>query len=147
MNAKPRAVECGALESWIAEAFAQIAEARGSEVGAPYSILFDRSDKAHEPSAGADLAVLGANRALQDVERFLDRTEAWLHGRPDALELLERLRDRFAPAEPPAGEDDPRPNDAAVEGDSGSAEASALQQPPEDAAPDRSPLLPAEDPT
>jgi hypothetical protein len=147
MNANPRAVECDALESWIAEAFAQIAEARGSEVGAPYSILFDRSDEAHELSASADLAALGADRVLQDVERFLDRTEAWLHGRPDALELLERLRDRLAPPEPPAGEDDPRPNDAEVEGDVGPAEASAPQQPRQDAAPDQSTPLPMENPT
>ncbi len=136
--------EAEALERWIADAFAQISAPGRSKIGGPHAKLSDRADESPECSAGADLAALGADRASPDVATFLDRTEAWLHGRPDALELLERLRARLAPREAPAGEGDPVPAGAE---DAGQVEASAPQQPPEDDAADGSGPWPTGDST
>lgn len=138
--------EADALERWIAQAFAQIAEPRERDIPAEDAILFDQANEVAEPSADADLAALGSDAALGDVDRFLDRTEAWLHGRRDALDLLERLRDRLAPGDSALGEDEPTPHGADDTDPADGVEASAPPPVPEDNAADGSTPSAAEDP-
>ena len=80
-----------ALERWIAEAFEQVSADRAAATHR--SACRDETTR-RPPSASPDpddhVATSNA------VDHFLDRAEAWLHGRPDALDLIERLRDRVA---------------------------------------------------